>query len=135
VHVDRFNQIDYALQVSRLKALAEKFRPSSIIAESNSMGEPIIEQLQREGLPVQPFQTTQSSKIAGIEALAMAFERGDIAILPDPTLIGELQAYEQERLPSGLMRYGAPEGMHDDMVMSLMIVWHGITGGNQWLIS
>jgi len=135
VHLDRFNQIDYALQVSRLKALAEKFRPASILAESNSMGEPIIEQLQREGLPVQPFQTTQSSKIAGIEALAMAFERGDIAILPDPTLIGELQAYEQERLPSGLMRYGAPEGMHDDMVMSLMIVWHGITGGNQWLIS
>lgn len=121
VYVDRFNQIDYTMQVGRLKALYEQFRPMAIVAERNSIGEPLIEQLQRMGLPVYPFTTTAASKALAIDALALAFERGDIRIIPDPALIAELQAYEATRLPSGMLRYGAPEGMHDDCVMSLAL--------------
>jgi len=127
VAMDRFNQIDYALQIQRLKALCERFNPRVVIAESNSMGEPLIEQLSRAGLPVQPFQTTAASKAQAIDALALAFERGELKILPDPTLIAELQAYQAERLPSGLLRYGAPEGMHDDCVMALALAWQACT--------
>lgn len=123
--IDRFNQIDYSLQTRRLGVLHERFKPVAIIAEANAMGEPLIEQLYLEGLPVQPFTTTNATKAAIVEGLALAFERGEIAILNDPTLIGELQAYEMERLPSGMMRYNAPEGMHDDMVISLALAWSG----------
>ena len=122
---DRFSQIDYALQTQRLRALAERYRPIAIIAEANSMGEPVIEQLQRMNLPVQPFITTNASKSVIIESLALALERGELTLLNDPILIGELQAYEMERLPGGLMRYGAPQGVHDDCVMSLALAWHG----------
>jgi phage terminase large subunit-like protein len=124
-YVDRFNQIDYALQAERLTALCDKFNPHLIIAESNAMGEPIIEQLQRQGLPVQPFVTTNATKKAAIEALALAFERGSLEILPDTVQVGELQAYEMERLPSGLMRYNAPAGMHDDTIIALALAWQG----------
>jgi hypothetical protein len=124
--LERFNQIDYAVQVGRLRALCERFRPAVVVAERNSIGEPLIEQLQREGMPVQPFQTTNASKTVAIEALALAFERGEIAILADPVLVGELQAYEMERLPSGLVRYSAPAGMHDDTVMALALAWSGM---------
>jgi phage terminase large subunit-like protein len=126
VAMDRFNRIDYTVQRGRLEAMAGRYNPSVILAESNSMGEPIIEQLQRDGLPVRGFQTTNATKAQAIEALALAFERGDIAILNDPVLVGELQAYEMERLPSGMVRYGAPEGMHDDTVMSLALAWQAI---------
>lgn len=126
VHVDRFNQIDYQIQINRLWTLADKFKPTAIIAERNSMGEPLIEQLQRDGLPVTPFTTTNSTKAAIVDGLALAFERGDIKILNDPALIGELQAFEMERLPSGMLRYSAPEGMHDDMVMSLAMAWQAV---------
>lgn len=126
VYMDRFNQIDYQVQIGRLRALCEKFEPDSIIAERNAMGEPLIEQLQREGLPVQAFVTTNASKTEAIDALGLAFERGDIKILPDSVLIAELQAYEMERLPSGLLRYSAPEGMHDDTVMALALGWQAI---------
>jgi hypothetical protein len=27
------------------------------------------------------------------------------------------------------MRYSAPEGLHDDMVMALALAWHGATAG------
>lgn len=127
VKVDRFNQIDYTVQVGRLRALCERFRPRKIVAESNSMGDPLIEQLQRADMPVEAFQTTNATKSAAIDALALAFERGDIRIINDPVLIGELQAYEMERLPSGRFRYGAPQGMHDDCVMSLALAWHAVT--------
>ena len=126
VRLDRFNQIDYHVQTGRLMALAEKFRPLAIVAERNSMGDPLIEQLQRQGLPVQPFITTNATKANAIDALTMAFERGNISILNDRVLIGELQAYEMERLPSGMLRYSAPPGMHDDTVMSLALAWYGV---------
>lgn len=133
VAMDRFNQIDYQVQLGRLQALAERYKPGTIIAEANSMGEPLIEQCARMGLPVQPFLTTNATKTTIIDALALAFEQGDIHILPDSVLIGELQAYEMERLPSGLMRYNAPEGMHDDTVMSLALAYQGLGYSGSWI--
>lgn len=125
VHLDRFNQIDTIVQLGRLRALAERFRPQAIWAERNSLGEPLVEQLQRDGLPVFPFTTDAASKTRAIDALTLAFERQEIAIVPDPVLVAELQAYEMERMPSGYLRYSAPDGMHDDCVMALAIAWHG----------
>ena len=126
VYIDRFTQIDYGIQISRLKALYERFRPGSIEAEQNSMGEPLIEQLRRDGLPVRGFQTTNATKELAVRALEGAFERGEIRIINDPVLIGELQAYEQEQLPAGRWRFAAPAGMHDDYVMSLAIAWYSV---------
>lgn len=128
-HLDRFNKIDYVFQAQRLKVLADRFNPSQIIAEANSMGDAVIEQLQRMSLPVTPFQTTNATKKGAIEALSLAFERDSIRIPNDPVLIGELQAYESERLPSGNMRYNAPSGMHDDCVMALAICYSGMGAG------
>jgi hypothetical protein len=130
--MDRFNQIDYTVQAGRLMALAEKWKPVQVIAESNSMGEPIIERLQRDGLPVVAFHTSNATKAAAIDALALAFERSTIQILNDPVLVGELQAYEMERLSSGMMRYNAPAGMHDDCVMSLALAWQGVVYDTDW---
>lgn len=127
VEMDRSNKVDYVVQRGRLQALYEKWRPSTIIAESNSIGQPIIEQLQRDGLPVKGFTTTNASKAAIIEALALAFEQGSISILPDPVLLGELQAFAGETLPGGMIRYSAPQGQHDDAVMSLAIAWSAVT--------
>lgn len=122
-YVDRMLDTDYRLQTSRLRALAERFTVAQIVAEYNSMGGPLVEQLLNEGLPVVGFTTTNASKSMVIDALALAFERGELAILDDAQLIAELQAYEAERLPGGLIRYGAPAGMHDDHVISLALAW------------
>jgi hypothetical protein len=75
-----------------------------------------------------PFTTTNASKAQAIEALALAFERGDIRILNDPVLVGELVAYQGEPLASGLLRYGAPSGQHDDAVMALAMAWSAVSG-------
>ena len=124
VAMDRFRGVEYSLQRQRLAEFWKRTGAQCwIVAEENSMGGPVVEQLQRDGLPVVGFSTTSASKAAIIERLALAFERGTITIPDDPVLIGELQAFEGSRSPSGLMRYGAPAGVHDDCVMSLAIGW------------
>jgi phage terminase large subunit-like protein len=128
VFKDRFNQIDYTVQRNRIRAVHERFGITTIIAEANSMGQPNIEMLLRDGLPVQSFTTTNATKATIIEALALAFERREIGILNDDVCINELQAFEMERMTSGMMRYGAPSGMHDDTVMSMALAWYGVEG-------
>lgn len=128
VYLDRSNQIDYALQMGRLSVLNERYRPIAIIPELNSIGLPIAEQLQRMDMPIQPFTTTNASKAAVIDGLALALEREEVGLLDDEVQTAELQAFEQTRLPSGLMRYAAPEGMHDDTVIAGSLGWYGSSG-------
>ena len=123
--LDRFNQVGWSLQRDRLKSLVQRWNPQIIWAEANSIGEPNIEALLQEGLPVRPFLTTGKSKSPLIESLALAIERNDITLLNDPVLLAELANYSLERLPSGSWRYGAPAGGHDDTVIATALAWYG----------
>lgn len=129
VALERFTGVGYALQRGRLAALCDVWQPAVIWAEANSIGSVNIEELQREGLPVRPFTTTARSKAPLIEALALAVERRQIALLPDPVLLDELAAYTIERLPGGGFRYSAPAGGHDDTVIAVALAWHGMNQG------
>lgn len=132
IEIERFRGIEYAMQRARLQAFWERHgKRAWIMAEINSMGGPVVEQLQRDGLPVIGFLTTAPSKTQIIDSLALAFERGVIHIPDDPVLIGELQAFEGQPGPSGMMKYGAPQGQHDDTVMSLAFAWAGLVAPRQ----
>lgn len=121
--IDRMEATPYSVQLSRLRALWERFGKPPIIAELNSMGGPQVESAQRAGLPVTGLTTTNASKAQWIDALALAFEQNAISIIQDKTLITELQAFESVRLQSGMVRYSAPAGLHDDTVMALALAW------------
>ena len=138
VAIDRFSQVSYTLQRDRLKALAQRFLPVSIVAEANSMGGPNIEKLQEEGLPVYAFTTTNASKDTIIQALTLALETGAIRLLADDVLKHELLAYEGKKMPSGLMTYSAPEGEHDDTVIATCLATWGLAEENsagEWFLS
>jgi hypothetical protein len=121
---DRFNQIDYVLQRARLRALWERWPARPILAEANSMGTPIIEVLQREGLPVKPFETTATSKPPLIESLVLAFERVEGQWQADPVWTSELESYERKvSAQTGRSSYSAPEGCHDDTVIARALAW------------
>lgn len=122
---DRFNKIDYAFQVERLKLLCDKWRPAAILTELNSIGQPIFEALQRMGLPVVGFTTTASSKPPLIENMALALERAEWQFQPDPVWTAEMEAYERTVSPvTGRSSYSAPEGIHDDTIISrALMLW------------
>jgi hypothetical protein len=128
VALARFNQIGWGLQRGRLRELYDVWQPYIVLAESNSIGEPNIEALQAEGVPVQGFATTAVSKAPLIEALSLAIEKREIGLLSSADSEGalanaELQAYTIHQLPGGGWRYGAPNGMHDDTVISRALAW------------
>lgn len=130
VALERFRKITWSHQRNRLRILAKKWNVALIWAEANSMGTVLVEDLQREGLPVRPFMTTLRSKAPLIEGLSLAIERGDLALLPDEVLLNELTSYTLERLQGGGYRYSAPAGMHDDTVIATALAWYGVqTGG------
>lgn len=131
---DRFNKIDYAFQRRRLKVLCERWDVTQMLAESNAMGEPIIEQLQREDVPVVAFATTGSSKPPLIENLALALEREEWQFQDDPVWTAELEAYERKVSPTtGRSSYSAPDGCHDDTVIARALMLRQ-AGRETWLI-
>jgi hypothetical protein len=123
VFLDRMTDTDYASQRTRLQALSKRYNRATVLAESNSIGQPQIEALQASKVPVIGFVTTNATKAEIIQSLELAFERREITLLADELQINELMAFSSERLPSGLLRYGAPEGIHDDTVIALALAW------------
>ena len=123
VYIDRFTGVDYTLQRERVAGVARRFMPQVIVSEANAMGRPNNELLRADGWPVQDFVTTGPSKAQLVSRMVQALESRTLRLLPDPALLDEMLAFEATPLATGT-RYGAPEGMHDDMVMALMLAWH-----------
>ena len=130
VELDRFNKIEFAFQRARLKAAIDRWRVQTIVAETNSIGQPNLEALVREGLPVRGFETTASSKPPLIQSLALALERVECQWLPDPVGRVELLSYEAKRnATTGRVSYSAPSGGHDDTVMARALAWECVQRG------
>jgi len=128
VAIDRFNQVGWGLQYGRIKALYDTWKPQVIQAELNSMGGPNIEALQNMGLPVVAFNTNAQTKRPLIEQLALAIETNHISLLNDETLLNELLGYEVTRGSSGIPKYSAPAGFHDDLVIALALAYDAMSG-------
>jgi hypothetical protein len=117
---------DFSSQRVRLQVLSRRYNNAVCLVETNSIGQPQLEALQAMNIPVQGFQTTNASKQEIISALQLAFEQESITILDHVVQTSELMAYASDRLPSGLLRFSAPDGMHDDTVMALAMAWSAV---------
>ena len=131
VELDRFNKIEWAFQRARLKAIVERWGVQSVMVETNSIGSPNLEALQREGMSVRGFETTGSTKPPLIQSLALALEREECRFLPDPVGRVELLSYESRiNSTTGRVSYSAPDGGHDDTVIARAIAWECVQKGN-----
>lgn len=131
VHMTRLQGKPFDVQLAILRGVYEAFGRCPVIAEANNMGQALIEQLQAQGLPIVPFQTTAASKHDIISALEIAFDQRDIAILPDENMVAECLAYERHER-TGYPHYSAPDGLHDDIVMALALAWSNMAQAGRW---
>ena len=121
---DRYNQIDYNLQKARIEAMLRRYGMADANVDQTGVGAPIVQDLQDRGLNVNGITFTESMKRNLVTNLAIWIEQRKIKIPAIPELIDELKIFGYEVLPSGRIRYGAPEGYHDDCVMALALaVW------------
>lgn len=92
-----------------------------ILLDSTGVGDPIFEDLQREGLAVTGFKFSSSSKQQLMEGLASAIQQRKITF-PEGVITEELEVFEYQYSATGV-KYSAHSGYHDDAVMSLALAW------------
>jgi len=73
VEIQRFNTVEYVTQLSRLESLANKYRASTVVIETNNTGQAFIE-LARRALTAKiiRFDTTSPSKQKLIDSLVIS---------------------------------------------------------------
>jgi len=126
VYLDRFNRVDYPVLEDRIASAYIRWQLSGMVIEANSIGASVIDHLRERGLFITPFTTTNATKHSIIQSLQSAFEHGQIKIIDNPVLIGELLSFESKKTTSGNFTYSAPDGQHDDTVMSLALAWYAV---------
>lgn len=123
VHFERFNRIDYSIQVKKLESLARKYK-AKVIMDSTGVGDPILEQVKLLGLNVEGFQFTNTSKQQLVEHLAVQIEQQQVTFPDIKVLVNELISYQYEITRAGNIKYSAPSSLHDDAVIALALaVW------------
>jgi len=132
VYHERFKDLDWIIQKQKIRNVCLKYNNAQCWMDSTGVGDPIYEDLLREDLNVIGYKFTNETKKQLIHALMMSLEQQKIKILTKeaaPEQYNEMVIFEYEMTPSGLIRYQAPEGYHDDCVMSLALANWGFVNG------
>jgi hypothetical protein len=122
--VERTNGSSYSEIAGTFSDIIRQFSIAGGYAEINGVGRPVFEMLHTKERKLKPFVTTNDTKNTGIRKLIYDIQQ-QLVELPSkelvPHLFHELSAYTYKINPSGLISFGAPSGIHDDCVMSLML--------------
>lgn len=132
VQVFRWNNLSSRETVDRIAAILKEYNVKWCLAETNSIGGPLLEFLQetvrKSGYQcrIEGFETTNKSKVDIVAETALDIQNKRMLLQRDPELITEMSLFTAEVTPSGRVTYNVPDatGVHDDMVLSLMISNH-----------
>jgi hypothetical protein len=127
IHIERWRHLEWSEIINNVVDVLNKYKPRTII-EANNAQDAIYEQIRNKIVFnkswLEPFVTGQKNKQNIIEDLIVAFEQRDIGITSEQWLIDELNMYTYDyNLKTRQIKYSAPQGFHDDGVMSLAFAW------------
>jgi len=74
----------------------------------------VVGDLETAGVDIRPVTFSAQRKQALVENLAAGIEAGEVTVPEDTILATELSVFEYETTRAGNIRYGAPDGHHDD---------------------
>ena len=126
--IKSFEGVSFQDQLPYVAYLRDTFQPIAIIPERNGLGIGPTDSLERMGIKIQAFDTTNESKSKLLDDLRSKFDRHELTIPINPyRLQHELFQLEYSALPSGMVRISAPGGSHDDYCMALALANHGFS--------
>lgn len=129
VAFERFQDVSWTEQKIRIQSLAKKYNNALCFIDSTGVGDPVVEDLQKSGVSVDGIKFTSASKFNLIDNLSIAIEQRLITFPMVEVLIKELKQFEYVITNAGNIKYSAPEGKHDDCVISLALAVWGIRHG------
>ena len=101
------------------KAKIRELKNVPKLIDATGVGDPIVEELQREDYLIEGFKFTSTSKQQLMEGLVTSIQQGNVKY-PDGILVDELSIFEYVYTANGV-KYSAPSGMHDDCVCALAL--------------
>ena len=131
VYLQYWNNLTPTKQVELITKVLKTYESQTevIQPELNSIGTPYTDMLKQGISPslaskVHGFTTTNQSKNDLVAQLQVAFEQRNIEILDDERQLLELGSYAADYNPkTRTITYNAPQGMHDDLCIGLMLAW------------
>lgn len=122
--IEAFNDLGPVEQIDRIAGIINSYKSlRCVCVEMNSIGTIYYDMLKKKvNIDIRRFNTTNDTKRNIIEQLITAFNTQKIGIPYDEELMLELQHYSVEKTQKGYTYNGA-DGMHDDYVMALALVY------------
>lgn len=125
VDVLRINKTDWNIIVNDIIKIVKKYPGALVYSETNGVGDVVFDLLRKSIPSIKPFITTNDTKNEIIEELILAIQTRSI-ILPTkelfPEMSSEFETYSfTYSTKTRRIIYGAKQGFHDDIVMSLAI--------------
>lgn len=142
VFLDYFNDEGTLQQVGHIAGDLIRFEGqlAKVVCENNSIGNPLTDLLRTEltnrgygriKALMEDFTTTNQEKVRLVAQLQVGLEQGKVKILKDSKLINELAAYQATyNSRTGNVSYNAPQGLHDDTVISTMLAYDAFKSGS-----
>jgi hypothetical protein len=133
VAFDRRHGEPWGAQFDRMAALSEKWNGATVIPDATGSGDVVTEALLERNVKQTPVVITGGRSVTEtgvpkttlIQNLIVATEKKDYTFPAKLiALTDELKSYEYDTTAMGNLIYSAPEGLHDDCVISLALaVW------------
>lgn len=122
VFCERWRQDEWTRIIDKVANIINEYRATTYV-EVNNQGDVFYEMLQKKCKRfIEPYITTTKTKPIMIEDLAVLFEQKNISILDIQWLIDELEAFTYiYNQTTRNVQYSAPQGVHDDSVISLAL--------------
>lgn len=150
VAFDRLGELDWVFQRKRIVNLCKQYN-ARLLLDSTGLGDPVYDELKREQVSVEGYKFTNASKKDLIENLSIMIDNREIGIPGKPAeyndkgemtalpvcavspMLSELQMFGYTVGSTGLVRYGAPEGYHDDCVIALALAAWQLKRPEAWI--
>ena len=132
VAFERFQDVLWGIQKERIQKLAHKYNDALVILDATGVGDPIAEDLQHSNISLyhdkdRPgIRLNNQNKKQIIDQLAINIEQRLLTFPNIDILTAELYNFGYEITSHGNITYGAPDGKHDDCVISLALANWGI---------
>ena len=121
----RFRGYDYITAVKELIRFNNSYENVEMIFhDKTGVGVAMDDLLAQTDLNYEGIVFTNNSKTDMVNDMIFAFERNDIKIPNWSTMKMELDSFEVQSTKTGKFTYNAFEGMHDDIVCSMMLGVH-----------
>jgi hypothetical protein len=132
-HLTRERDLSWPQIQAQVERVAEAHE-SPMVAIDATRDNKVVADLEAAGLDIRPVRFTAQRKQALVENLAAGMEQGEVTVPAGSILETELEVFEFETTRAGNVRYGAPQGHHDDTVDALAMAYdlaargHAATG-------